>query len=227
MGKKVFSKTSLERRIKNAIMFVPKDTDTKSVFFDDKKVRLTVTSDRAIISTMAHTHVFELATLSGVSRPYFYTKRFIEIALENDCTAKDEKGELTRSYAKLFDILEQKEDKTEHRVAWFFDLWLSNIYAPLFSIDESEMGAFLVYEQYMHNMARNHFLLSEHKEDVTNVEFFEEVQKIEKELVEGMTEAVVIKGLSDEERVQQEIAAMKETEIENELSNTANGKSQD
>lgn len=214
MEQKKQTAAQLRSRLENALIHVDKDKDTKSIFFDDKGLRVTITNDFAIIATGAHQHVFSMLTNSGISRPWIYTQRFVEIALKNDCTIRDEKGNITRSYAKLMDVLKKKDDKVEYNIAWFYDLWLFNIFAPLYSIGESDGEAFIVYEQYMHNLARNAFLLQEHKEDVTNLQFLNAIQEQEKEFVKGLEEQVVLQALTDEQRVQQELSAIQETETE-------------
>ena len=103
------TKGDLEKKMRSAVVFVPKDRETISVYFDDKGLRLTVTEDFAIIATGAHQHVFRSITVAGVSRPYLYTQRFVEIALANDSTWKDENGQVRRSYSKLFEIIKNKD----------------------------------------------------------------------------------------------------------------------
>ena len=124
-GKKE-TKGDMERRMRSALVLVPKDKDYKGVYFDDKGLRLEVTSDFAVITTGFHRHVFSSFTMQGVSRPYLYTKRFIDIALTNDCMVKDEQGNMTRSYGKLMAVLDEKEDKSEFNVAWYIDIWFNN-----------------------------------------------------------------------------------------------------
>lgn len=205
---KELTKGQLERRLQNAIVFVPKDKDYQGIFFDDKGLRLEVTSDYAIISTSFHRHVFSYVTSQGVSRPYLYTKRFVEIALDNDCVVKDEKGNVSRSYHKLLSLLKDKEDKSEYNLCWYVDLWLNCIFAPLYSIDETESSAFIVYEQYVHNMARMQAILKEKTEDMTNLQYIDEVLTSERKFVEGLQESVIFKKKTDEERKQEEIDAL-------------------
>lgn len=209
----------LERRLNNAIIHVDKTKYTKSVYFDDKGLRLTVdtTQGVALVETNYHRHVFFNITAQGYSRPFMYIMRFVDIALNNDCTTKDENGDTTRSLARLFDVLKAKEDQTEYRIAWFCDLWFFNIFSPLYEIDETEAGSFLVYERYMHNIARQSFLLDEHKEDVTNKMFVNTVLDIEKSFLENLDESVIIKGRTDEERMQEEIDAIQEQQIDDTL----------
>ena len=206
--------SQMERRLNNALIHIDKTKDTQSIFFDDKGLRITTTEDCAIIATTSHQHVFNAITPSGFSKPYLYAKRFLEIALENDCTFKDEKGNIGRSYAKLFSLLKEKEDKLEYNLCWYIDMWLYNIYADLYSIDETEASAFIVYEKYLHNIACTHEILKEKTEDVTNLQFLDGVISSEKKFSEGLTEHVIFKKKTDEERMQEEIDAMQDRNAE-------------
>lgn len=213
------SKGTLERQIKSAITFVPKDKETKSIYFDDKGLKLTVTMDYCVIATGAHQHVFNAITSSGMSKPYIYVKQFLDIALENDCDVYDENGTFVgRSYAKLMQVLKEKEDKTQYNICWFVDLYFFNIFAPLYQIDETEAGAFFIYESYLHNIACNHVLLEERKEDVTNVAYFNKVIELEKSFIENINETVILKAKTDEERITDEIEALQEVENEKVIS---------
>jgi len=214
MEKKSLTKGDLERRIKNAVVLVPKDKDTISIYFDGKGLRLDVTQDYAVISTGFHRHVFNSYTAQGVSRPWLYVKRFIEIALANDCTVKDAKGETTRSYGKLMAILKEKEDKTEYNVCWYIDLWFNNIFHPLYGIGETEAESFLVYESYLHNIARNHIILSEKVNGMTNLEFINAVVDDVKKFTEGIDERVIFQAKSDEQKMQENIDALQEHETD-------------
>ena len=208
------TKGDLGKKMRSAVVFVPKDRETISVYFDDKGLRLTATEDFAIIATGTHQHVFRSITVAGVSRPYLYTKRFIEIALANDSTWKDERGQVRRSYSKLFEIIKNKDDKTEYNMCWYVDLWLNNIFSPLYSIDETEIASFLVYEQYLHNVARSQVILSEHTEDMTNLQFVDALIDNEKKYLDGMKEAVIIHKKTDEEKTQEEVAALQEAMVQ-------------
>lgn len=212
---KKITKGDLERRLRNAIVLVPKDKDYKAVYFDDKGLRLEVTQDFAVITTAFHKHVFRNLTAQGVSRPYLYTKRFIDIALDNDCTVKDEKGNVTRSYGKLIAMLKEKEDQSEFRVAWYTDLWFNNIFHPLYAIDESTASSFLVYESYLHNLARNKVILSEKVNGMTNKQFIDEVLDNIHKMTDGLDERVIFEAKTDEQKAQEEIDALKEQQAEN------------
>ena len=204
------TKNDLERRMRNAIVLVSKDKDYKGVYFDDKGLRLEITGDFAVVTTGFHRHVFTSFTSQGVSRPYLYIKRFIEMALANDCMVKDAKGNVTRSYGKLMSILDAKEDKSEFNVAWYIDLWLNNIFHPLFGIGESETESFLVYESYLHNIARNKVIMSEKIDNMTNIGFVNAVTDEERKFVEGINEHIVFKKKTDDEKLKENIEATNE-----------------
>lgn len=220
MEEKKLTNGQLERRLKNALLHIDKTRDTKSIYFDDKGLRLTATEDFAIIETSFHRHVFNSITSQGISRPYLYTQRFIEIALANDCMVNDAKGNVTRSYGKLMAILKEKEDQTEFRVAWYFDLWLNNIFHPLYGIGETEIESFLVYESYLHNLARNKIILSEKTEDITNKMFIEQIGKELVEFTKDVDEHVVFPKKTDEERKKEEIDALGEIAEEKSINET-------
>ena len=209
MEKKKPTKAQIENRIKNAIVFIPKDKDYSGVYFADKGLRLEVTQDSAIVSTTFHRHVFDAYTSSGFSRPYLYTKRIIEIALENDC--KTENG---YSYAKLLETLKAKEDKAEFNVATYFSWYLYNIFSPLYTIGENEMESFIVYLDYVYGIAKNAVLLAERTEDVTDKSFVEAVLKNFKEFTEHLNGRVLLPKLTDEEFAKQQMEAMAQDEHE-------------
>lgn len=220
MEEKKLTNGQLERRLKNALLHIDKTSDTKSIYFDDKGLRLTATEDFAIIETSFHRHVFNSVTSQGISRPYLYTQRFIEIALSNDCLVKDEKGNITRSYNKLMSVLKEKEDKTEFNVCWYTDLWFNVIFHNLYSIGETEIESFLVYESYLHNLARNKIILSEKTEDITNKSFIEQIGKELVEFTKDVDEHVVFPKKTDEERKKEEIDALGEIAAEKSINET-------
>ena len=203
------TKGQLERRIKNAIVFVPKDKDTKTIFFSDKGLRLTVTSETAVIATNFHSHVFNSYTTDGLSRPYLYTKRLIEIANENDCETPN-----GYSFGVLLSKLKEKEDKAEYNLATYISWWLFNIFQPLYGIGESEVESLLVYEDYIHNVARTSIFLSEKTEDMTNKQYITEVLNSVREFSNNIEEHVIFPKKTDEEIMQENIDAIKEQEIE-------------
>lgn len=224
MEKRKLTKAQLVGKIQNAIMYIPKDKDTNSVYFDDKGLRLTVTQDYAIIETIAHRHVFNSVTAQGYSRPYLYTNIFVDLALSNDCTVKDKKGNTTRSYSKLLTLLKEKENEREYNLAWFIDMWFFNIFNPLYSIDETELSSFIVLENYIHSISTQQHLLSEHKEDLTNKQFVNAILKQEKQLFKDVDEYIVIRKKTDQEKAEDVANAMQETLLQKNLSDVIKDK---
>ena len=207
------TKAQLERRVKNALVFIPKDKEYQGIYFTDKGLRLEATNDYVVVSTNFHRHVFDAITTSGMSRPYIYVKQFIEIALAHDCKYKDERGEMFYSYRKLLnDLRDSKEekDRRDYLIAFYVDMWLQNIFNPLYMIDETEAASFMTYLDYCCGLARNVLLLGEHSEDITNKRFIRDfVDKI-LELTQDNEERVIFHKLTDKERMEQEVSALAE-----------------
>lgn len=207
--KKKLTNAQMQKRIENAIVFVPKTKDTISIFFSDKGVRLVADNDGCVIETNYHRHVYSNITSAGVSRPYLYTKRIIEIANDNLDAIKTESG---YSYQRLIEILKEKEDKSEYNIIVYYEWFLFNIFQPLYGIGETEIESFLVYEDYLHNIARNAILLSEKTEDVTNKQFIQKVIDNIKEFTDELEERVLFPKKTDEQAMQEEIDAIQEQE---------------
>ena len=220
MEQKKPTNAQLQKRIANAVVFIPRTKDTQSVFFSDKGLRLTVNEDYAIIATGFHRHVFSNFTSSGISRPYLYTKRIIEIANEN---LKDIEVDGGYSFQKLLEVLKAKEDKSDYNIVTYYEWWCSVIFDGLYSISEDEVGSWLVYFKYINILATNSILLEEHKEDVTNKQFVEQFISRIKEFTDNVDEHVLFHALSDEERMKQEIDAIQQNEQEQAMEAQING----
>ena len=219
--KKKPTNAQLQKRIENAIVFVPKTKDTISIFFSDKGVRLVADSDGCVIETNYHRHVYSNITSAGVSRPYLYTKRIIEIANDNLDAIKTESG---YSYQRLIDVLKEKEDKSEYNIVVCYEWFLFNVFQPLYGIGETEIESFLVYEDYMHNIARNAILLSEKTEDITNKQFIQKVIDNIKEFTSELEERVLFPKKTDEQVMKDEIEAIAQTEQEQAMEAQTDGR---
>lgn len=214
MEQKKLSKAQLESRLKNALIHIDKTKDTQTLFFSDKGLRLTTTDEFAIVATNNHSHLFSAITPNGYSHPYLFVKRFLEIALEN--APKTENG---YSYAKLFEELKNKEDKSEYNVAFYCDMYFFNIFCPLYTIGDNEASAFTVYESYLHNIAVNSVILSEKVDGLTNKQFLENIIANIREYSKDIDERVIYEKKTDAEIIQEEINAMSEIENENNFAN--------
>ena len=212
----------LLRRIQKSPLHLDFTKNTVSVYFSDKGLRLTVDDSEgyALIATGYHTHCFQSWTSNGISRPFLYTKRVIEIANKN---LKDIEVDGGYSFQKLLEVLKAKEDKNEYNIAVYYEWWLQIIFANLYSIDETEVGSFLVYEAYLHHIARNGILLSEKNEDITNKQFISQVTESMKEFVEGIDERVIFHKMTDEELTKANIEALAQDEQEQAMEAQING----
>lgn len=201
------TKAQLEKRIANALIHVDKTKDCQTIFFDDKGLRLSVTEDYCIIETGYHRHVFNNYTSDGICRPWLYTKRIIEISNENDCKVGD-----GYSYQRLMQVLKDKEDKSDYNIVTYIDWWLMNIFAPLYSIGENEAQAFMVYLDYMHNIAKNAILFEEHKDGLTNKQFIDKYIDLIRDFTNGIDERQVFVAKSDEDVMRENIEALQQDE---------------
>lgn len=224
MEQKKETRASIERKIKNAVAFVPKDKWTISIFFSDKGVRLTSTMDSAVIAFGYSQTIYSNFTAAGISRPYLYTKRIIEIANEN---LKDIEVDGGYSYQRLLDVLNEKEDKSEYNIVTYFSWFLQNLFSPQFGIAEDEVSSFLVYEDYIHNIAKNSVLLSERNEDLTNKQFIDKVIANIKDFTDNLEESILLHKKTDEEIVKESIEAAQEQELNESLEAQVNGTSKD
>ena len=220
MEQKKETRATIERKIKNTVVFIPKDKGTESIFFSDKGVRLTATMDSAVVAFGYSQTIYSNFTAAGVSRPYLYTKRVVEIANEN---LKDIEVDGGYSYQRLLDVLNKKEDKSEYNIVTYFSWFLQNLFSPQFGIAEDEVSSFLVYEDYIHNIAKNSVLLSEHKEDVTNKQFIDKVIANIKDFTDNLDESVLLHKKSDEEIAKEEMEAVMATEQEQAMEAQING----
>lgn len=203
----------LLRRIQKSPLHLDFTKNTVSLYFSDKGLRLTVDDSEgyALIATGYHTHCFQSWTSNGISRPFLYTKRVVEIANENLDAMKTEGG---YSYQRLVEVLKEKEDNSEYNIVVYYEWFLFNIFQPLYGIGETEVESFLVYEDYIHNIARNAILLSEKTDDMTNKQFLQKVIDNIKEFTDDLKEHVLFHKKTDEQMMQENIEAIQEQENE-------------
>jgi hypothetical protein len=155
--------------------------------------------------------IYSNFTAAGISRPYLYTKRIIEIANENLKNIEVDGG---YSYQRLLDVLNEKDDKSEYNIVTYFSWFLQNLFSPQFGIAEDEVSSFLVYEDYIHNIAKNSVLLDVRNEDLTNKQFIDKMIANTKEFTDNLEESVLLHKKTDEEIAKEEIEAVMATEQE-------------
>lgn len=204
MQEKKVTKAQLEKKIANAVLFVEKTKETESVYFSDKGMRLIVNDEVAIIETGHHRHVFSMLAQTEVSKPYLYTKRVVELALENDCTVKNERGEQFYSFARLLEVLKEK-DESLYNIAYFFQMWVQCIFFPLYMIGESEVEAFTVYLDFVSIIARNSIMLEEKNDSLSSKQFVEKYVENIKAYTATLQDVEIFKKMSDEEIVQAQL----------------------
>ena len=210
-NKKKLTNGQLQRRLERALVHIDRTKGTSEVYFSDKGLRLTTNEEYCIIATGYHRHIFNAFNAAqGISRPYLYTKRVVEIANNHLEDCKTEDGYL---FAKLLEALKAKEDWTEYNICVYWDWWCFNIFQPLYSIGESEVEQFFVYESYIHNIARNSVLLSEKTDGMTNKEFLRKVDEERAKFLEDMEERVLFEKKTDEEVARENIEAIQEQEL--------------
>ena len=220
MEQKKPTNAQLQRRIANAVVHIDKDKSYQSVYFSDKGLRLETTDEYCVISTGYHRHVFNSFTNTGVSRPYLYTKRVIEIANEN--APKTDNG---YSFAQMLDVLKAKEDNSEYNICVYYEWWLMVIFDGLYSIAENEVSSWLVLFKYANTLAQNSILLDEHKEDMTRGQFVDLfVERIRDffNADKAAEDVVLLHAMSNEERMKAEIEAIQEQESEQVMEAQAN-----
>lgn len=201
----------LQRRIEKSPLHLDLTKSTKSIFFSDKGVRLTIDDDYAIVAFGYSQTVFSNYNISGISRPWLYVKRVIEIADEN---AKAMKTDTGYSFALLLATLKEKEDNAEYNIITYFAWWLTNLFSPQFSIGETDIESFLVYEDYIHNIARNAILLDQRNEDMTNQQFIDRLIGHIKEFTADIQESIILHKKTDEQIMSENIAAEQEQTME-------------
>lgn len=204
---KKMTKGQLERRIINSLVFVEKTSDYQAVYFADRGLKLEVTHEYCVIGTVANKHVYHAISPSGQqSRPYVYTKSVIEIANANkDLVVKGDSG---LSFEKLMEELNKKEDKTGYNILWYYDIWITSLHDKTYSISEDEGLSFMALVDYVLSVSKNAFMLQERKEDLTNKQYIDFLIEKLKEI--QIDERVIMKKLTDEERVSQELEAIAE-----------------
>lgn len=208
MEQKKPTNAQLQRRLERALIHIDRTKETNEIYFSDKGLRLITNEDCCIIETGFHRHLFANINNSGVSRPWLYTKRIIEIAQANDCKMED-----GFSYTKLLEVLKAKEDQSEYNIAVYYEWWLMNIFVNLYSIGESEVESFMVYEAYIHTIARNAILLSEKTEDMTNKQFIDKLIANMQDFTKDIDERILFHKKTDEEIIKEEIEAIQEQEL--------------
>lgn len=207
----------LQKRIERAVLHIDRTKATRSIYFDDKGLRITADDDYVVIETGYHRHVFSSFTASGASRPYLYVNQLLSIALDNLSLMEVQKDNGTKGYSfsKLLNALKEDSSKQkDYIIVYYCDMYLFTIFQNLYLIGETEANTFLVYMSYICGIALNAVTLEEHKEGLTNHSFFKKFLSVLTDLTQGTEEREIFPKKTDEEKMQEEIDAIQSLENE-------------
>ena len=204
----------MQRRLERAVLHIDRTKDTKSIYFSDRGLRLTSDPNEGccIIETGYHRHVFNSFTQGGLSRPYSYTSRVIEIAMEFEDKIATSNG---YSFQQLINVLKDDEAlRSQYLIVFYFDMWATAIFSNLYDISETEAGSFIVYLDYIIHLSKHMVILSEKLEDMSNKQFLQKFIENIKNLTEDIQETVIFPKKTDEELIQEEVEAVAQNEQE-------------
>lgn len=213
----------LQRKINNAVVHIDRTKDTKEVYFDDRGMRITVTPDLAVLSTGVYTSVFYRVYSGGESNQYLCLSALVAKALEYDkeITVKT-KDSVFRSYSLLHKVLDEKKESLS---VWLdvMDWWLYNYETSIALAPREDVNNatfFNIYEKYLHSLITNNVFLGEHKEQMTSKQYLIAIADKMKEICDGMQDEIVMfNAKTDDEMIEEEINAVKEQQIEQEMTN--------
>ena len=215
----------LERRLKNAILFMDKTKDTKEVFFDDRGMRVVVNEDMAFISNSVYTSIFHRVYSHGETNHYLCLKMLVELAekYKDKIIIKDEKGNVYRSYGLLNKVVNEEKDEAR---TWLFimDRWLYNYetnitLAPREDFDN--VTFFVTYEKFIHSVCCNKIIGGEHAEPMSNKDYIRAVANELLRVADEEQEQPMFIPLSDEEKAKREMEAIQEAATEKEINEIA------
>lgn len=220
----------LQRRIDNAVLHVDKTKDTRSVFFDDRGIRITVNEDCATLSNGMYTTIFQRYYFRGETNQYLSLKAMVECAEKHmdKIVVKDKKGESHISYKMLDKIVNESQDEN---YSWFtiMSWYIFNIESDLaLSAREEFTNAvfYSIYEKYAHNVAAMKQFVEEHKDGMTTRGYFKAISEELVKIADGMPDDMMFEAKSDEERAKEAVEAMSKDADEQILEEQANGEQQ-
>lgn len=212
MDKKLSNK-QLQARIDKALIHIDRTKETREMYFIDKGLKITTTEDFCMIGTASHTHVFDAITSAGISKPYIYANKILDIAFATDFGTKADGG-MVYSFSKLVEKLKADGKELEYNIVIYYSWYLFNIFFPLYSIDENGASSFLVYFNYLFNLASSQVFLGEHKDGLTTKAFIAQQRLLFDKFLQNVDDMAMFEPISDAERAQREIDAFKEQDTD-------------
>lgn len=218
----------LQRRIDTSIIHMDRTKDTMEVFFDDRNIRVVVNEDVALLENGIYATMFRRYYFGGESNQYLCLASLVECAKKYDdkIIVNNKKGEKIRSFALLVKAMEESNDDgyTWIKVLeWFIYNFEANIaLAPRENFTNAVF--YNLYEKFAHSAASLEQFSKEHKDGMTNKEYFKSIADKLIAIADEMTETKMFDAISDDEMAKMEIDAMQKNEEERILEEQANGK---
>ena len=221
----------LQRRIDTAIIHMERTKDTKEIFFDDRNIRVVVNEDMALLSNGIYSTTFQRYFFGGESNQYACLSLLVDCAkkYETKIITQDKKGNKFRSFALLSKVM-QEENDNDHTwilvLSWYIYVFEANIaLAP--REDFTNAVFYNLYEKFAHSAASLEQYSKEHKDGMTNKEYFKAIADKLIEIADDMNEDKMFEPMSDEEMAKKEMEALQRDEEEKILEEQANGLQQE
>lgn len=217
----------LQRRIDSAIIHMDRTKDTKEVFFDDRNIRVVVNEDVALLANGIYTTMFNRHYFGGESNQYLCLSSLVECAKRYDdkIIASNKNGEKFRSFALLVKTMEENNDADYAWIKvleWFIYNFEANIaLAPRENFTNAIF--YNIYEKFAHSAASLEQFSNEHKDGMTNKEYFKAIADKLIAIADDMNDDKMFEPISDEEMAKKEMEALQKNEEEKILEEQSNG----
>lgn len=220
----------LQRRIDTAIIHMERTKDTKEVFFDDRNISVVVNEEMALLSNGIYSTTFQRYFFGGESNQYACLSLLVDCAkrYEDKIITQDKKGNISRSFAMLIDAMEKNSDKDYAWILvlnWYIYTFEANIaLAP--REDFTNAVFYNLYEKFAHSAACIEQYMAEHKDGMTNKEYFRAIAEKLIAIADDMNEDKMFEPISDEEMTKKEIEALQKDADEKLMEEQANAEQQ-
>lgn len=221
----------LQRRIDTAIIHMERTKDTKEVFFDDRNIRVVVNENMALLSNGVYCTTFQRYFFGGESNQYACLALLVECANKYDdkIITQDKKGNKFRSFSLLSKVMQEENDKDYTWIlvlSWYIYIFEANIaLAP--REDFTNAVFYNLYEKYAHSAVSLEQYMKEHKDGMTNKEYFKAIADKLLAVANDMNEDKMFEPMSDEERMKKELEALQNDADEKVMEEQANGLQQE
>lgn len=198
------TRAQIESKVKNALVFVPRDKEYKEIYFSDRGLRLAITSDYAIVGRLSFQFVFNRVVPNGYSVNYIIIEKIIEMAEEYGCITKNDEGEEIYSYWTLFDNISTsgKEGATiDLSIFCMFSIWINTQQHTLFGMSDNMRDSFTLQAIHDVNTLIYGVMSKPYEKDMSNKDLFVELQSALIEYIADIKdEYEVLKKETEEEK---------------------------